>query len=126
MNGRFILINALHTDAFVDCRIPQSTSIPLDKLKQAAAGLDKNSEIIIHCASEECPVGRQVCHLLMNLGFTNVRELEGGIRTWKHKGLPTEGYCQAAYLKPPFGKPLPHDPKVKIITAEELKKKLGI
>ncbi len=126
MNRKFIVINALKNDAFADCHIPKSINIPLDQLKQASEQFDKDAEIIVYCASNECPVSQRAWHLLTNMGFTNVRAYEGGIREWKQKGFPTAGPCKAQYLTPPFGESLPEDTKIKTITAEELKKKLSL
>lgn len=125
MNGKFLLINALNAETFNDCHIKGSINIPLAKLPEAAKQLDKNSEIVAYCASVQCPISRKAWHILHDLGFTNVRAYEGGMREWKKNGLPTEGPCKADYLTSE-GKPLPEDKEVKTISLQELKKKLGI
>lgn len=124
--NKIIVINALTKETFEDCHIKGSINIPLDQLEGAAKKFDKDAEIVVYCASNECPVSQKAWHLLHTLGFKNVRAYEGGLREWVQKKLPTEGACAAHYLKPPFGKPLPEDPAIKKISAEELKKKLGV
>jgi len=50
--------------------------------------LDKSKTYLVHCASG----GRsaQACTKMESLNFTNVYNLEGGIRAWKKEGKPVE------------------------------------
>jgi len=119
MNNKFLLINALTKESYQDCHIKGSINIPLDDLKKEAQKLDKNSEIIVYCANYECPVSKEAWHVLKDLGFKNIRAYEGGMREWFEAGLPTEGACTHYKRKS-------DDPAVLTITAEELRKKMGI
>lgn len=123
MQNKIVIINALDSETYQDCHIKGSISMPLAELKTRAQTLDKHAETVVYCASNECPVGGKAWYVLHGLGFTNVYELSGGLRSWKEKGYPTEGACQAHYLKPPFGKPLPEDSNIKKMTVDELRAK---
>jgi rhodanese-related sulfurtransferase len=62
--------------------------IPLGTIIQAAStelADDKDAEIIIHCRSGAR--SGQAKMILMNLGFPNVRNVEGGVLAWQREGL---------------------------------------
>jgi len=125
MNEKFLLINALDKETYADCHIVGSINVPLADLAQAAEQFDKDAEIVVYCASNECPVGAKAWHILHNLGFTNVREFPGGMREWYTHSLPVEGACNATYLQG-SGSPLPEDDEIETVTLQDLKSKLGI
>ncbi len=117
------LINVLAKEAYDDCHITGSLSVPLVALAAYVKDLPKNTELIVYCAHYDCPASRKAWQLLTDLGFTNVFAYEGGIAEWHQKGYPTEGSCELDYLYEPHKKSEGAD-KVKSISAEELKKKL--
>ncbi len=49
---------------------------------------DRSRPVITHCVLG--PLGAMSAKTLQDMGFTNVRYLEGGIEGWKQAGLPTE------------------------------------
>ena len=56
--------------------------IPLGDLMNRAWELDdsKNEEVIVHCRSgKRSAMGQQI---LQSMGFTNVRNVEGGVLAW--------------------------------------------
>ena len=68
-------------------KIPGSRLIPLGDLEKRASELDKTSEIIVHCKSG----GRssKAVDYLRKAGFTNVKNLTGGILAWSEKIDPS-------------------------------------
>jgi adenylyltransferase/sulfurtransferase len=62
------------------CRIPGATLIPLGQFAQQIASFDKNQEIVVHCKSGGRS-GRAVAWMKQQ-GFTNARNLTGGILAW--------------------------------------------
>lgn len=92
------LINVLAPDTYNDCHIPGSINIPLDNLEQASQDWDKHEQIVVYCASAKCPMGRMAFAKLKALGFTKVRDFEGGTRAWLHAGHPVNGPCRREYL----------------------------
>jgi rhodanese-related sulfurtransferase len=123
-NNKFILINVLAPEYYADCHIPGSINVPLSDLTSYAQKQDKAREIILYCAHYLCPASKKAWHILHDLGFTNLRAYEGGIREWLQLGYPTEGPCGQEYLKQPSKETPSTDAAVKTISAKELLDKL--
>jgi rhodanese-related sulfurtransferase len=60
--------------------------IPLSQLEKRASEIDRNSPLVLMCRSGKR--GGEALKKLQALGFTDVRNLEGGILAWKAAGLP--------------------------------------
>jgi rhodanese-related sulfurtransferase len=81
---------------FIDVREPYEYEefnlgarlIPLGTIIQAAStdlADNKDAEIIIHCRSGAR--SGQAKMILTNMGFPNVRNVEGGVLAWQREGL---------------------------------------
>ena len=81
---------------FIDVREPYEYEefnlgaklIPLGTIVQAGAtelADDKDAEIIIHCRSGAR--SGQAKMILTNMGFPNVRNVEGGVLAWQREGF---------------------------------------
>ena len=81
---------------FIDVREPYEYEefnlgaklIPLGTIVQAAStdlADNKDAEIIIHCRSGAR--SGQAKMILMNMGFPNVRNVEGGVLAWQKEGF---------------------------------------
>ena len=79
---------------FIDVREPYEYAefnlgaqlIPLGIIVQAASGEladNKDAEIIVHCRSGAR--SGQAKMFMMQMGFTNVRNLEGGVLAWQRE-----------------------------------------
>lgn len=66
-------------------------TIPFDEIEENIDQLpaDKNAEIVLYCRSGN--MSDQAARTMVELGFTNVWNLEGGFKAWKQAGLPMEG-----------------------------------
>jgi len=64
--------------------------IPFDEIENYLDILptDKNEKIVIYCRSGS--MGDTASQTLVNLGYTNVSNLEGGYNAWNAVGLPFE------------------------------------
>lgn len=88
---KLVLLNVLSRESFERVRLPNSVNIPLEELEaRADKELDKNSEIIVYCASFECHASPDACKILKRLGFGKVAEYSGGIKDWMRAGYPLE------------------------------------
>ncbi|MDP5018632.1 MAG: rhodanese-like domain-containing protein, partial [Dolichospermum sp.] len=68
--------------------IPQAQLLPLSKFQPEQVSLIQGKEIIIYCQSGNR--SNQVAQKLVNSGFTEFRQLAGGITAWKQSGYPTQ------------------------------------
>jgi adenylyltransferase/sulfurtransferase len=84
---KFELIDVREPHEYQIARIPGARLIPLGELPKHLANLDKNAEIVAHCKMG----GRsqQAVDLMKQNGFTNVRNMTGGITAWSDKVDPT-------------------------------------
>ncbi len=60
--------------------------IPLGEVEKRAAELDRTRPVLIHCHSGKR--GTTALQKLQQLGFSDLRNLDGGILAWKAAGLP--------------------------------------
>jgi sulfur-carrier protein adenylyltransferase/sulfurtransferase len=69
------------------CRIKGSTLIPLPSLPQRLDELDRSRELVVHCKSGMR--SQQAIGILRQAGFTNLKNLTGGILAWADKVDPS-------------------------------------
>lgn len=105
MSKKLLVINVLPKDAYNDCHIEGSISVPFDYLAQFVSDFDKDQPIVVYCASYICSASRKAWKLLNQMGFTDVSAYEGGTAEWFQKGLPAQGACQADYISKVHVKP---------------------
>ena len=83
-----VLVNALAREAFDDERIPGSISIPAsDALRLAPDVLSKDQPVVVYCASRSCTASPTLAQKLVDIGFSDVTDFEGGIDEWERAGL---------------------------------------
>jgi len=118
---KLLVINALRDQYYKDCHILGSINVPLDDLANYIESSDKETHIVVYCASYHCTASHKAWHILHDLGFVNVLAYEGGMAEWVQKGYLAQGACQEEYLNRQEG---PQDSDVATISAEELKEKM--
>jgi molybdopterin/thiamine biosynthesis adenylyltransferase/rhodanese-related sulfurtransferase len=69
------------------CRIAGSTLIPLPTLPQRLDELDRSKEMVVHCKSGMR--SQQAIGILRQAGFSNLKNLKGGILAWADKIDPS-------------------------------------
>jgi sulfur-carrier protein adenylyltransferase/sulfurtransferase len=84
---KFTLIDVREPHEYQICKIPTAKLIPLGELPKRLNELDKNAEIVAHCKSGVR--SGKATNLLRENGFTNVRNMKGGILAWSDKVDPT-------------------------------------
>ena len=91
-SGRnFKLIDVRGQGEYEICRINGSTLIPLDIIEERNIdklnGLQKSDEIVLHCKAGVRSM--KAAKALIDLGFTNVKSMRGGIEEWSEKIDPS-------------------------------------
>ncbi len=83
----FTLLDVREPYEYQICRIPGSLPIPLGELPKRLSELDRNSDIVCQCKSG----GRsqKAMDLLLQNGFTRVRNMSGGILAWSDQVDPS-------------------------------------
>lgn len=87
-SGRdFKLIDVREPSEYSICKINSATLIPLGEIeaKDPARlnGLDQNDEIVLHCKAGVRSM--KAANALIEMGFSNVRSMRGGILEWSDK-----------------------------------------
>lgn len=88
----FVLINVLPAKYFDEERIPDSKNIPLESENfvedvEEAVG-DKETKLVVYCASTECDASVKAANRLDAAGFPNVFTYEAGMKAWRESREP--------------------------------------
>lgn len=86
------LWNVLTDGYFKGEMIPGSRRVPLDTIGRELSKVQspKGEEIIVYCGGPTCPQSLQAAQKLMDLGYSNVRAYEGGLKEWRKAGNKIE------------------------------------
>lgn len=86
--GRGVLIDVRERSEHADARIPGSKLVPLGELAGRLRELPRDRMLIMQCHSGNR--SRSAATFLIESGFTDVANLEGGILRWAREGRPLE------------------------------------
>ena len=81
LNGGAVLIDVRTVDEYNREHIPNAVNITLDQIDTVA--YDKDTTIIVYCQSGMR--SRQAVETLVNMGYTNLYDLDGGLLNWGGK-----------------------------------------
>jgi len=87
----YALVNVLERAQFDRARIPGSTNIPHGEEDAFEKRFDKDKEIVVYCASEQCKASEEAARELARRGFRRVLDYEAGLRGWQEAGHPLAG-----------------------------------
>ena len=88
------IIDVRYPNDFLRSHIKGSVSLPFYDLKTIS--YPKSRAIVVYCSGIGCSLSHDAAVTLQELGYTDVRVLEGGIAEWSMKGYPVEGDPNAA------------------------------
>jgi rhodanese-related sulfurtransferase len=90
---KFVLVDALAPMVYAHSHLPGAINIPpsdVDPLRIAKRIPEKDTEIVVYCASSECDDSVEAAKRLTALGYTHVRHYAGGKDEWRERGFPLE------------------------------------
>jgi rhodanese-related sulfurtransferase len=90
----FVLINVLPKKYFDEQHISGSINIPIEDKRFDRKIMDnvpdKHKKVIVHCANTECQASPEAAKRIMEMGYTDVMDFEGG----------TEEFCSEFKCSP--------------------------
>jgi rhodanese-related sulfurtransferase len=89
-NGALVVdVRKAEEVANVTFNVPNYINIPINELEDRLSEIPKDKEIVMVCLSGERSL--KTTYYLMNNGYQNVYNLDGGIIKWASKNFPTKG-----------------------------------
>jgi hydroxyacylglutathione hydrolase len=86
--GKATLIDVRGKDEYQKEHIPNAISLPMGSLFKQLDVIPAKHPVIVQCGGGTR--SQIVASMLQRIGYTNIRNLSGGINAWKKAGLPTE------------------------------------
>jgi hydroxyacylglutathione hydrolase len=87
-SGKATLIDVRSETEYRAGHIPQAVSLPMGTLFKQLDQIPHSKQVIVQCGGG---VRSQiVASMLQRVGYTNIRNMNGGMDAWKNAGLPTE------------------------------------
>jgi rhodanese-related sulfurtransferase len=81
----FVLLETLPKEEFETGHLPGAKNLPIDDIESRASTVipNKNTEVVVYCASFDCNASEKAAKKLTELGYTNVIDYSGGKADWK-------------------------------------------
>lgn len=88
-----MLIDALSPTSYAASHLPGAINMPPEWVDERAPRRipDRETELVVYCASTSCDSSVVVANRLIELGYRNVGHYPEGKRDWVEAGLPLEG-----------------------------------
>lgn len=89
-DGAPVIVDVRTPGEFQTGHVPGAINLPVQELQGRLAELRpyRNAEMVVYC--EAGPRALYAGHVLAQQGFTEVRILDGHMRSWRAAGLPAE------------------------------------
>ena len=87
-NLEFIILDVRSADEYSDSHIARADNIDYNSrvFKLELDKMDRNKKFLVYCRSGHR--SSNAVKIMINMGFTDIHNLSGGIRKWKGEGLP--------------------------------------
>jgi rhodanese-related sulfurtransferase len=87
-----VVAEVLPESSWSAAHIPSAIHMPLAEVEAVAARVltNKDTDVVLYCASETCQNSHIAARKLADLGYTHVHVFAGGKAAWKAAGLPLE------------------------------------
>lgn len=91
----FVLVDTLGQMSYEKAHLPTAVMVDAhgdDFVQEVEEEVpDKTKEVIVYCASFECPLSTKAAGKLSETGYSNVVDFEGGLEDWAKGGYDFEG-----------------------------------
>ena len=87
----FVLIDVMPRLYYQDFHIKGAMSIPEAELAETVRDWPRYRRLVVYCLDVDCDTSRDAARTLMNMGFTDVLQYEGGKREWRAKKYEAVG-----------------------------------
>jgi len=98
----FALVNVLGEGAFAMAHIPGSINIPHGNEDVFERRFARDKEIIVYCASPDCPASDNVAGALVTRGFQRVYDYAGSLSDWQQGAIASSPSMEDALTLPPL------------------------
>ena len=90
--GSANVVEALPAPYWEDAHLPGARNLPHDSDEATIAAVlpDRDATVVVYCSNLACQNSTILSRRLAQLGYTDVREYEGGKEDWITAGLPVE------------------------------------
>lgn len=78
--------------------IPGARRIPPKEVMEEAGLIPKDKDSVLYCTCVSDKTSRMVLQYALNLNFSRIKFLKGGLDAWKAKGYPVEQYTETFHL----------------------------
>ena len=88
--GNLVVVDARYPEAYAREHLPGAVNLPFRELDlTTTAQLSPDPLYVVYCWNASCHASTRIARRLEALGF-QVKELHGGLETWRKQGYPTE------------------------------------
>ena len=91
----FVLIDVLSQASYEGRHLPNAKHVSAneDDFMEKVANLVSNKEktVVVYCSSFSCQLSPRAASKLVEAGYTNVYDFEGGLADWQDAGYPFDG-----------------------------------
>jgi rhodanese-related sulfurtransferase len=85
-----VVVDARYVEAYTREHLPGAINLPFRELDETTtAHLSREALYVVYCWNASCHASTKTARRLEVLGF-KVKELHGGLETWRKQGYPTE------------------------------------
>jgi len=85
-----VVVDARYPEAYAREHRPSAINLPAREIDESTtADLDRDALYVVYCWNASCHASTKTANRLESLGF-KVKELHGGLETWRKQGFPTE------------------------------------
>jgi rhodanese-related sulfurtransferase len=78
--------------------IPGAKRIPPKEVMEQAEMIPRDKDSVLYCTCVSEKTSRMVLENALNLRFSRIKFLKGGLAAWKEKGYPVEPYTKPFHL----------------------------